>query len=157
MSLLAPKSDRPIALAEFCLSAFLLRSTVATVVSAGEPPAVTSRTDRRDPHLAEGIGTGVRDASSEATNDYDLKLAFATTSDDALMAYATVRIVDARGKEVLHADNAGPWFFTNLPNGIYRVSATAYGRAIEQTAKISNGEQTKLFFYWQGQGQPRRF
>jgi hypothetical protein len=148
MSLLATKFARPIALAEFCLSAFLLLLTVATAVSAGEPPAVTSRTDRRDPYLAEGIGTGVRDASSAGTNDYDLKLAFATTSDGSPMAYATVRILDARGNEVLRADNAGPWFFTNLPTGIYRVSATAQGRAIEQTAKISNGEQTKLFFYW---------
>jgi hypothetical protein len=148
MSLLATKFERPIALAEFCLSAFLLLLPVATVASAGELPAVTIRTDQRDPYLAEGIGTGVRDASSAATKDYDLKLAFATTSDDALMAYTTVRILDTRGNEVLHVDNAGPWFFTNLSNGSYRVSATAYGRAIEQTAKINNGEQTKLFFYW---------
>jgi len=148
MSLLATKLERPIALAEFCLSAFLLLLPVATVVSAGEPSAVTIRMDQRDPYLVERIGTGVRDASSPATKDYDLRLAFATTSDDALMAYPTVRILDTRGNEVLHVDNAGPWFFTNLSNGSYRVTATAHGRPIEQTAKISNGAQTKLFFYW---------
>jgi len=43
---------------------------------------------------------------------------------------------------------ACPWFFTNLPNGIYRVTAKAYGRAIEQTAEVGNGEQTELSFYW---------
>jgi hypothetical protein len=136
------------ALAAFCLPTLLLLSPVVAAVPAEEPPAATTRTDRPAPFLAEGIGTGVRDAWSVATKAYDLKLAFAIAPDHALAAYATVRILDARGNEVLSADNVGPWFFTNLPNGIYHVTAKAYGRAIEQTAEVGNGMQTELSFYW---------
>jgi hypothetical protein len=136
------------ALAAFCLPALLLLLPVVAAVPAEEPSAATTRTDRPVPFLAQGIGTGVRDAWSAATKDYDLKLAFAITPHHSLAAYATVRILDARGNEVLSADNVGPWFFTNLPNGIYRVTAKAYGRAIEQTAEVGNGEQTELSFYW---------
>jgi hypothetical protein len=137
------------ALVAFCLPALVLLLPVVAAVPAEEPPAATSRTDRPVPFLADEIGTGVRDAWSAATKDYDLKLAFAITPHHALAAYyATVRILDARGNEVLSADNVGPWFFTNLPNGIYRVTAKAYGRAIEQTAEVGNGKQTELSFYW---------
>ncbi len=136
------------ALAAFCLPALLLLLPVVAAVPAEEPRAATTRTDRPVPLLTAGIGTGVRDAWSAATKDYDLKLAFAITPHHALAAYATVRILDARGNEVLSADNVGAWFFTNLPNGIYRVTAKAYGRAIEQTAEVGNGKQTELAFYW---------
>lgn len=130
------------------LPALLLLLPVVAAEPAEEAPAVTAGTHRGVAVFAGGIGSGVRDAWSVATKDYDLKLVFATAPDHAFVAYAGVRILDATGNEVLSTDNAGPWFFTNLPNGIYRVTATAYGRAIEQTAKIGKGEQTQVFFYW---------
>jgi hypothetical protein len=95
-----------------------------------------------------GVGKGERDALLLVTKRYSLKIVLAAKGDRAFVYDAKIRMLDASGKPVVEADDAGPLFFANLPAGKYKVVATAYGQTKEQTVTVSAGKQTAISFTW---------
>jgi hypothetical protein len=95
-----------------------------------------------------GVGKDERDALLLAARSYPLKLVFAGREQTDFVADVTVRIFDANGNEVLHAADAGPLLFADLPPGQYRIVASLRGQTFEQKATLTPGKQTQLAFYW---------
>jgi hypothetical protein len=83
--------------------------------------------------------------------NYDLKLIFATREGNYL-SDVNVTIVDEQGRKVLETVSEGPWFYTKLPAGKYKVTAEARGKTYQQVVQVSPQKQTQLQFHWVGEG-----
>jgi hypothetical protein len=83
--------------------------------------------------------------------NYDLKLIFATREGNYL-SDVNVTIVDEQGRKVLETVSEGPWFYTKLPAGKYKVTAEARGKTHQQAVQVSPQKQTQLQFHWVGEG-----
>ena len=64
------------------------------------------------------------------------------------MSDVNVTIVDEQGRKVLETVSDGPWFYTNLPPGKYKVMAQARGKTHQQVVQVSPQKQTQLQFHW---------
>jgi hypothetical protein len=108
------------------------------------------RTERGIPYLSGGISEEEREALRLMERDYDLKLIFATRAGNYL-SDVQVTIMDEQGRRVLETISAGPWFYTRLPAGKYRVMAEARGKTQQQAVQVSPQKQTQLQFHWVGE------
>ena len=113
---------------------------------AAAPPAKKSAAGIE--YRSGGVGKEERDALLLATKRYSLKIVLAAKGDRAFVFDAKIRMLDAGGKPVVEADDAGPLFFANLPPGKYKVVATAYGQTKEQTVSVTAAKQTAISFTW---------
>ena len=95
-----------------------------------------------------GVGKEERDGLHLVTKRYTLKVVLAAKGDRAFVYDAKIRVLDAGGKAIVEADDAGPLFFANLPAGKYKVIATAYGQMKEQSVTATAGKQTAVSFTW---------
>jgi len=100
------------------------------------------------PYLSGGIGLDEREALRSLANEYNLYLSFALKKGNYL-SDIKVLITDDRGATVLAAISQGPWFFTKLPAGTYRIRAKTLGQSLEQVAYVSQQGQARLSFLWQ--------
>ena len=109
------------------------------------------RTERGIPYLSGGISEEEREALRPMERNYDLKLIFATRAGNYL-SDVHVTIMDAQGRKVLETVSAGPWFYTHLPAGKYKVMAEARGKTQQQVVQVSPQKQTQLQFHWVVEG-----
>ena len=100
------------------------------------------------PYVSGGVGVDEREAFAAMGKDYSLKLMFAIKGGEYL-SDVKVEISDSIGKKVLEAVADGPWFFTNLPPGKYKVNVTMMGKTQQNVVNIGKDKkQTTLRFYW---------
>jgi len=115
------------------------------------PPAIQVHNDNGIAYVTGGIGDEEQQALSTLAPKFNLKLIFARR-DLAYHADTILRISDQNGKEVLAAEDVGPYFLAKLPPGKYRITAENAGenagKTQVQTASVSPGKQTSLSFYW---------
>jgi hypothetical protein len=116
-------------------------------VAAEETTPLQVQTYGGIPYISGGLGQEELEALRQTSRDYNLKLIFAL-KDGSFVAEVEVVITDSTGKKVLEAVSHGPWFFTKLPAGKYRVSAQVMGQTRQQTAQVGQQKQTQLQFYW---------
>lgn len=100
------------------------------------------------PYVSGGVGLDEREALSQVSKDYNLKLSFAQTSGNYLGEVA-VRIVDPAGQVTLEAVSDGPWFFCALPAGRYTVVVKTDDKTQQKTVTVSERGQVVLNFFWQ--------
>ena len=100
------------------------------------------------PYLSGGIGLDEREALRSLAKEYNLQLSFALKKGNYL-SDVEVLITDDRGVTVLAAISQGPWFFTKLPVGTYRIRAKTLGESLEQMVHVSQQGQARLSFLWQ--------
>jgi hypothetical protein len=100
------------------------------------------------PYVSGGVGVDEREAFAAMGKDYSLKLIFAIKGGEYL-SDVKVEISDSIGKKVLEAVADGPWFFTNLPPGKYKVNVTMMDKTQQNVVNIGKDKkQTTLRFYW---------
>jgi hypothetical protein len=110
-------------------------------------PIQPERTERGIPYLSGGVSEEERDVLRRVERDYDLKLVFATKEGNYL-SDVNVTIMDEQGRKVLETVSSGPWFYTNLSPGKYKVVAQARGKTHQQVAQVNPQKQTQLQFHW---------
>ena len=122
----------------FFLLVFLfdpLRCSAPTTKSmaAQFPPAIMiteGKTAQGFPYLSGGISTDERERMEEMGKAYNLKLVFAAKKGPFV---AGVRLVieGETGSEIINLVTDGPWFYIQLPAGVYRLRATFEGQKNE--------------------------
>jgi len=116
-----------------------------------EDPGIRIHTDGGVSYVTGGTGKDEREALPALAKDDNLKLVFALQSAEPhrpLVNNVSVQIRDRAGREILGVSDAGPLLFARVPDGTYEVAATVRGRTLMQTAKVVEGRQTQLAFYW---------
>ncbi|MGH7820796.1 MAG: carboxypeptidase regulatory-like domain-containing protein [Candidatus Binatia bacterium] len=106
------------------------------------------------PFRSGGVGRDEREALERASGGYNLKLIFARKQHTAFVSDVQVRITDSQGNVVLDGLSHGPWFFTRLPPGKYRVEAAIAGRTQEQPVEVKEAAQARLAYYWDIEPDP---
>ena len=100
-----------------------------------------------------GIGEEEQEKLRAEASRFNLYMTFAEKISGAYLSDITVTIQSSTGTPVLTATSEGPWFFAQLPEGRYRVTAGLAGAAGQEQTRvlqISRGKTEKLHFYWPG-------
>jgi|SRR5579859_3907156 len=102
-------------------------------------------------YISGGIGQDEQDAIRAEAANYNLQV---TNSEPggAYVAGLTFVVTDRDGREVLHARNAGPLFYAQLPPGSYIVQATYLGGQQVKNVTIGRGA-ADLHLIWPGTDQ----
>lgn len=95
--------------------------------------------------LHGGVGADARESMQQARDQFNLRLQFAVRGSGAYLANVRVQIADAKGKTVLDTISTGPWFFAQLPQGRYEVTASANGQSQTQALNITQGWRGWVF------------
>ena len=99
------------------------------------------------PYVSGGVGVEERDLLHPLGREYNVKLIFAAKEGN-YFAEVPIAIVDGRGRKVLDAVSEGPWFYTQLPPGMYSVMAQVGGQTQQRTVQVNQQKQTQLQFHW---------
>jgi hypothetical protein len=95
--------------------------------------------------LHGGVGAHAREAMERERDQFNLRLQFALRGSGAYLADVRVRIADAKGKTVVDTTSSGPWFFAQLPQGRYEVTASSNGQSQTQALDITKGWRGWVF------------
>ena len=98
-------------------------------------------------HVSGGIGADSIAKLESLTKDFNLELVFALQSGN-YVADVQVVIADAKGKTLLGATSAGPWFLAKLPAGSYQIVATFAGNAVKRTVTVGTANLQTVDFRW---------
>ncbi|MGE5302722.1 MAG: hypothetical protein ACM3TN_05295 [Alphaproteobacteria bacterium] len=123
-----------------------------TVALAAEfPPAIIiteGKTAQGYPYLSGGVGSEERIAMEERGKAFNVKLVFAETSGPFL-ATVSVEILGAKNEPIVSLTTTGPWFYIQLPPGVYNVKATFAGRSKEARAlRVGKDKRLQRTFVW---------
>jgi hypothetical protein len=100
-------------------------------------------------YLTGGVGMDERSAMQKmAKGNYNLQFVFAETSGPYL-ANIKVDIQGKDGKKLVDTATAGPWFFTRLPDGQYKITVTHDGKTEVRHLDVGKNFQ-KVVFNWKG-------
>jgi len=106
-------------------------------------------------YLSGGVGSDERIALEERGKGFNVKLVFAD-ADGSYLANVKLEITDDKGEAILSMTTAGPWFYIQLPPGIYHVKATSGGQSKEvKTLRVSKDKSTHQVFVWDLGGSPK--
>lgn len=98
-------------------------------------------------HVSGGIGDDSITRLESLAGDFNLKLVFALQSGNYVTDVKVV-IADARGKTLLDATSAGPWFLVKLPAGSYQIAATFAGNAVKRSVTVGTAKLQTVDFRW---------
>jgi hypothetical protein len=123
---------------------------VLSLAYADEPSKIVaaSQASANVPYVTGGIGADQVAGLFAHSSEYDLRVVFALQPGHAFVTDVPVRVFAQTGKEIIATDHAGPLLFANLPSGTYRIETARRGSTLTQTAKVVEGRQTKVAFYW---------
>jgi hypothetical protein len=107
----------------------------------------TVKTTGGIPHVSGGIGDDSIAKLESQARDYNLKLVFALQSGNYVTDVKVV-IGDAKGKTLLDATSAGPWFLAKLPAGNYQIVATFEGKAVKRSVTVGKAKLQTVDFRW---------
>jgi hypothetical protein len=103
------------------------------------------------PYMSGGIGSDERDALSQKSRDFNLKVVCATKGG-AYLPDIALKIKEENGTTVLAVQSEGPWFFAKLSPGNYTVTATLEETTLSQKVQITQGGQSIVYFFWPERG-----
>lgn len=134
-------------------------SVPQTVALAAQfPPAIVitrGKTAQGFVYLSGGVGADERLALEERGKGFSVKLVFAAT-DGSYVADVKLEITDVKGEAILSTTTTGPWFYIQLPPGIYNVKARYRGQIKEVTTlRVSKDGTTHQVFVWDLGGSPK--
>jgi hypothetical protein len=98
-------------------------------------------------HVSGGIGEDSIAKLESLARDFNLKLVFALQSGNYVTDVKVV-IADSKGKNLLDATSAGPWFLAKLPAGNYQIVATFEGKAVKRPVTIGKAKLQTVDFRW---------
>jgi len=129
-----------------------LRCAAPHTASAAQfPPAIViteGKTVQGYPYLTGGVGSDERSALEERGKDYNVKLVFAE-SDGSFVAAVALQIVGAKNQPIASLTTTGPWFYIQLPPGIYHVKASFAGQVKEARGlRVSQDKRVQRAFVW---------
>lgn len=115
------------------------------------PPAIIITEDKTSqgfPYLFGGVSSDEREALEERAKDYNVKLVFAEKRG-AFISGVTVVVATAKGGEIVALGTEGPWFYIQLPPGIYSVQATFRGevKTIRELS-VAKGKKVQHGLIW---------
>ncbi|SFU98994.1 carboxypeptidase regulatory-like domain-containing protein [Pseudoduganella namucuonensis] len=128
-----------------------LAAQAETQTPAPDTAAAVPKTVNGIPYVTGGVGMEERQAMQSASPDYNLKLTFADRGSGEYRSAVAVDIRDMRSGVQVQADQAGPLFYTQLPAGRYKVTATAAGRQQQKVITVARHGDRSLAFYWDAQ------
>jgi hypothetical protein len=123
-----------------------------TVALAAEfPPAIMiteGKTAQGYPYLSGGVGSDERIAMEERGKAFNVKFIFAETSGPFL-ATVNLEIFGSKNEAILSFTTTGPWFYIQLPPGIYNVKATFAGQSKQAKAlRVGKDKRVQRTFVW---------
>jgi len=130
-----------------------LRCTAPQTAAAAAqfPPAIViaqGKTDQGYPYLTGGVGTDERIALEERAKGFNVKLVFAESAGSFISA-VKLEIVGAKNKPIVSLSTTGPWFYIQLPSGIYNVKATFAGQTKEANGlRVDHDKRVQRVFVW---------
>lgn len=98
-------------------------------------------------YVSGGVGDDSIAKLESLAKDFNLKLVFALQSGNYVSDVKVV-IADAKGKTLLDATSAGPWFLVKLPAGNYQIVATFEGKAVKRSVTVSKAKLQTVDFRW---------
>ncbi|HEX6769029.1 MAG TPA: hypothetical protein VF208_06720 [Candidatus Binatia bacterium] len=128
------------------------------VLGAQFPPAIVITrgiTAQGYVYLSGGVGSDERLALEERAKGFNVKLVFAGT-DGSYIAGVKLDIADRKSEAILSTTITGPWFYIQLPPGIYHVKARFRGQIKEVEAlRVGEDRTTHQVFVWDLGGSPK--
>jgi len=97
-------------------------------------------------YASGGVGMDERMAMDAMAKDYNVKLMFVEAPKNYVSG-VKVKIEDPSGKLLLETTSSGPWFWTKLPQGDYRVIASFHDHREMKLLKVTGGVDTVEFFW----------
>jgi hypothetical protein len=106
------------------------------------------KTSEGFPYLFGGVSSNEREAMEERAKDYNVKLVFAA-KDGSFISGVAVRIATAKGVQIAAVATDGPWFYIQLPAGIYSVRATLNGETRQiKELRVTKDKMVQQGFVW---------
>jgi hypothetical protein len=90
-----------------------------------------------------GVGEGERADMKKMTDDYNLKLVFA--SGGRYLSGVDVEIRKPGGERMLAAKSSGPWMLIDLPAGSYEVVSTVRAESMTRRVQVGQDFQSVVF------------
>lgn len=127
--------------------ALLLGSAMLLPMSNVHCADATVQTTGGISHVSGGIGDDSIAKLGSLAKDFNLKMVFALQSGNYITDVKVV-IADTKGKTLLDATSAGPWFFVKLPAGTYQIVATFEGKAVKRSVTAGKAKLQTVDFRW---------
>lgn len=107
------------------------------------------RTQNSDiPYLTGGIGLSEREDMMQQRKNFNLRLLFAVKGSGSYLSDTRVVITDNKNNTVLDAVSDGPWFYTNLKPGSYKLTLSTAGATQSRNITIPAKGAREFSFYW---------
>jgi hypothetical protein len=123
--------------------------TVALAVEF--PPQINimeGKSSQGYPFLSGGVGSDERIAMEARGKAFNVKFVFAESSGPFLAA-VNFEIASAKNEPIVSLTTTGPWFYIQLPPGIYNVKATFGGKSKEAKAlRVGADKRVQRVFVW---------
>lgn len=97
-------------------------------------------------YVSGGIGLDERNALKSVEKDYNLKLVFAALSGNYLSDIQVV-VEDITGRKLIETTSNGPWLYTNLPQGRYKIVASFSDQKKVKMVDVEKSLNT-ILFHW---------
>lgn len=98
-------------------------------------------------YVSGGVGDDSIAKLEALAKDFNVKLVFALQSGNYVSDVKVV-IADAKGKTLVDATSAGPWFLVKLPAGSYQIVATFEGKAVKRPVTAGKAKLQTVDFRW---------
>ena len=122
-----------------------------TALGAEFPPQINiteGKSPQGYPYLSGGVGTDERIAMAERGKAFNVKLIFAEVSG-AFLASVKLEIFGTKNEPIVSLTTTGPWFYIQLPPGIYHGKATFKGKIKESKAlRVGKDKPMQRGFVW---------
>ncbi len=128
-------------------AALLLGAAMLLPMSNVHSADATVQTTGGITHASGGVGDDSIARLEALAKNFNLKLVFALQSGNYVSDVKVV-IADAKGKTLLDAASAGPWFLVKLPAGNYQVVATFEGKAVKRPVTVGTAKLQTVDFRW---------
>ncbi len=129
------------------LAALLLGSTLILFTGNAISADATVQTSGGISYVSGGVGDDSIIKLNTLAGQFNLKLVFALQSGN-YVSDVQVAIADAKGKTLLDATSAGPWFLAKLPAGNYQIVATFEGKAVKRSVTVGKAKLQTVDFRW---------
>ncbi len=129
------------------LAALLLSSTLILFTGNAISADATVQTSGGISYVSGGVGDDSIIKLNTLAGQFNLKLVFALQSGN-YVSDVQVAIADAKGKTLLDATSAGPWFLAKLPAGNYQIVATFEGKAVKRSVTVGKAKLQTVDFRW---------
>lgn len=113
---------------------------------AATSPFITEGKSHGVMYASGGVGKDERMAMNAMAQNYNVKMIFVEAPKDYI-ARVHLKIEDHSGKLLLETTSSGPWFWTKLPQGDYRVIASFHDHREMKLLKVTGGVDTVEFFW----------